>query len=549
MKKIILTGLGAAILFASASCRKTYEDEPLDRLTENEIYDDMDKNANYAKLALDNIYSFLPNGYNRISGAVLEAGSDDAMSSSPGHATETFTNGRLSPTNNPDNSWSRNYQCIRRANVFLSKIDVVPTDEQQKSYWKAEARFIRAMSYFELMKRFGGVPLLEDRVLTIEDDLNIPRNTFDECLAYVIGECDAIYPLLRQDITTAGDWGRISRGAALALKSRLLLYAASPWHNPSNNPEKWVAARAAADAVISYGKFSLNSSYANVFVTRSLPEIILAFQRGVTNDVEVNNGPVGFTGALLGKGATSPTQELVDAFPMLNGQAISSGTSGYDPKDPYKNRDPRFYATIFHNGMRWLKRNIETFEGGLDKPGGTIPQTQTGYYMRKFMANHAEGTAYASQTHNFIIFRYAEILLNFAEAGNELGDVASAHKQLIALRKRAGITAGADGNYGLKAPGAYTVADMRQAIMLERRIEMAFEEQRFWDIRRWKTAEVVLNGQLNGMKITKDAVSGALTYTRTPVKTVSFNASRMYLYPIPYDLMSKSEALTQNPNW
>ncbi len=549
MKKLLQIGLGAALLFAAASCRKTYEDEPLDRLTDDYIYDEMDKNATYAKLALDNIYSFLPNGFNRISGAVLEAGSDDAMSSTPGHATETFTNGRLSPTNNPDNSWSRNYQCIRRANVFLSKIDVVPTDEQQKIYWKAEARFIRAISYFELVKRFGGVPLLGNRVLTINDDLRIPRNTLDECIAYIVGECDAIVPLLRTDIATAGDWGRITKGAAMALKSRLLLYAASPWLNPSNSTEKWVAARAAADSVIKYGKFSLNSNYANVFTTRSLPEIILAFQRGVTNDVEVNNGPVGYTGALLGKGATSPTQELADAFPMINGQPITSATSTYNPADPYKNRDPRFYATLFHNGMRWLKRNVETFDGGLDKPGGTIPQTQTGYYMRKFMANHTEGTAYSTQTHNFIIFRYAEILLNYAEASNELGDVINAHKQLVALRKRAGITAGADANYGLKAPALYSVAEMREAIRLERRIEMAFEEQRFWDIRRWKTAEQVLNGQLNGMKITKNATTGAFTYTKVPVKTVSFNASRMYLYPIPYDEVIKNDALTQNPNW
>ena len=235
---------------------------------------------------------------------------------------------------------------------------------------------------------------------------------------------------------------------------------------------------------------------------------------------------------------------------MLSGIAITDPASGYDGNNPYVNRDPRFTATIFYNGARWLGRPVETFEGGKDKPNTALMQTKTGYYLRKFLPNLETATNYGAIDHNFIIFRYAEVLLNYAEAINEAANSPAnrtlAYTQLTNIRKRAGITAGPGSLYGLKA--SMSQSEMREAIRLERRIEMAFEEQRFWDARRWKTAETDFNKILHGMKITRDS-SGGLSYETVNVEPVAFIAPKMYLYPIPYAELQANGALIQNTGW
>jgi hypothetical protein len=286
----------------------------------------------------------------------------------------------------------------------------------------------------------------------------------------------------------------------------------------------------------------LESVYLNVFTTRKNKEVILAFQRAPDVSVERNNAPIGYTDAVASNGLTSPTQELVDAFEMKNGKAITDPTSGYSASNPYFSRDPRFYHTIFHNGMTWVKRAVETFEGGLDKPGGIVTQTRTGYYARKFMADFSNATTYSNQTHNPIIFRFAETLLNFAEAQNEYaGPTAEVKKAIEDIRQRAGLVP-----FTLAAN--LTKDQMREVIRHERRVEMAFEEQRFWDIRRWKIAEQVMNGKLHGMKIIRTA-PGVFTYTPVEAATVTFDAGKMYSYPIPYSEITKNTNLIQNQGW
>ena len=235
---------------------------------------------------------------------------------------------------------------------------------------------------------------------------------------------------------------------------------------------------------------------------------------------------------------------------MTNGLAITDAASGYNPADPYTGRDARFGATVFYNNgtnaaANWLGRTVETFEGGRDKPNNSSIQTKTGYYLRKFMGINTTATSYATQTHNFIHFRYAEILLNYAEALNEVGRVEDAVAQVKLIRARAGITAGANTRYGIAA--GITQAQMRDLIRNERRVELAFEEHRFWDVRRWKTAPQELNGPVFGMKITKNA-NGTFTYEKVQVGTLVFN-EKLYLMPIPYDEITKNTNLEQNPGW
>ncbi len=532
-----------------SSCKKNYEKEPLENITEDYIWDVQDSAGIYARNFLHNTYTYLPTGFNRIDNALLDAASDDAVPSQNGSNISLLANGGLSSLNNPDDAWAKNYKGIRKVNELLGNIDRVPMrDKQLKEWWKAEARFLRAMFYFEMVKRYGGVPLIGDKIFTLEDDLQLPRNTYVECVNYIVAECDDIKNKVRVDPIDDGNLGRITRGAVLALKARMLLYAASPLNNPASNPALWKKAADAAKDIVALNAFSLETSFANVFITRKNKEVILAFQRGQTNDVEANNAPVGFT-TPVSRGYTSPTQEFVDTYGMKSGLPINDPASGYVASDPYKigTRDPRFYLTIFYNGTPWLKRTggVQTYEGGLDKPGGSVVQTKTGYYMRKFMADMSNQTSYPTQAHNFIIFRYAEVLLNLAEAQNEIGETAEAYNQLKALRARAQITPGTNNLYGLKAN--MNQAQMREAIRLERRLEMAFEEQRFWDIRRWKIAESIYNRPLRGIKITKSP-TGTLTYQQVEVGNTVFTP-KMYRYPIPYSEIVKNENLKQNEGW
>jgi hypothetical protein len=560
MKYYLLTILAITLL---AGCRKNNEG-PVENYTEEYVFDPLDVNGIAAQQVLANIYADMPTGFNRIGGDVLDAATDDAMPSRNGTSIQTIISGNVTSSSNPDDAWAKNYTGIRKVNLFLSKVGVVPKPTEVP-IWKAEARFLRALFYFELLKRYGGVPLVGDVVYKSSDNIQQARNSFEETVNYIVAELDAVKTILRTDpVANAADYGKASRGTALALKSRVLLYAASPLYNggvpaaasaaqklvmgyPSYDVERWNKAAVAANDFLLLNAFPLEATYNNVFLNRKNNELILAYLRGTTTDIERNNGPVGYTEGLTGLGVTSPTQQLVDAFPMLTGKAITDPTSGYSATNPFNNRDPRLANTVFRNGSPWLNRPVETFEGGLDKPNRNGVQTKTGYYMRKFMGNLTTATSISAQNHNFVLLRSAEMMLNYAEALNEYsGNVTAVSTQLINIRKRSALTAGADNRYGV--PAGLTQAQMRDFIRNERRIEMAFEEQRYWDLRRWKIAETVLNANLDGMKITKDG-AGVLTYQRVTSGSIKFIAPKMYFYAIPIGELSRNVLLVQNYGW
>jgi hypothetical protein len=525
-------------------CKK-YEEVPLNVTLTDYVFDERDVTGVLARQVVNNIYSTLPNGFNRIDNVPLDAATDDALPSAFNHTSEILSQGRLTADNNIEDRWDASYNAIRRINDYLIKESRIPDVQLalEKRYWRAEVRFIRALHYFELMKRYGGVPLIGDQLFNLNEPINIRRNTVDECVNYIVSECNTIDDSLRVEPLSSADWGRIARGAAMTLKAKTLLYAASPLHNPSNDLIKWQAAAQAAKDVMNLGYYQLEATYENTFLNRTSREIILAFQRPQTSDLEQLNSPVGYNIApLRALGYVSPSQDLVDAFPMRNGLSILASGSGYDPSNPYLNRDLRLNATVFYNGMMWLNRPVETFEGGKDKPGGIMRQTRTGYYMKKFLGNFSTATAFSTQTHNFPIFRYADVLLMYAEAINETGNQTEAYIQLRALRSRAKITAGAGNAFGL--PNGMNQSELREVIRNERRIEMAFEEQRFWDIRRWKIAETMHNKEVRGIKIVKDGTS--VTYMPFVAARLFFTAPKNYLYPIPIEQIMASNALTQN---
>ena len=576
MKKNPLIFLSFPLLIAalSLSCNRTLETEPLERVTDEYLWDSQDSLGYYARNFLSNIYLMLPGGANRIGGLgggtgdVLATASDDAIASQGGSVADQMTVGGYSPLFNPDDVWIECYEGIRKATIFLNNFPVVPLrSPAEKRAWLGEARFIRAFLYFELVKRYGGVPLMGDEVRDKNDDLEIPRNSFAECIQYIVNECDAAVDNVRTDPVDRVNEGRITRGGVLALKAKVLLYAASPLYNGGNiggsaeekrltgyesyDPERWKLAADAARAVIDLNAFELQANFLDIFLQEqndpdglNNTEVILARLNGRSDNIEKTNAPVGYpSGSLGGAGRTSPTQELVDAFPMQNGLPITDPASGYDPSNPYKDRDPRLSYSVFHNGSLWLSRLVETFNGGADRPGGTAQQTRTGYYMRKFMGkNENKNLPYATELHHFILFRYAEVLLNYAEALNEYqGPVPDVYSAIEAIRERAGLVP-------FQLPADLQQEEMRELIRNERRIELAFEEHRFRDIRRWKIAEDVYGPQ-HGMRLTMNRATGVVTYQREEVRNAEFDAPKMYFYPIPYNEMVKNDNMVQNPGW
>jgi starch-binding outer membrane protein, SusD/RagB family len=585
-KNKILIALGLIGIFAGCKKQETF---PINHVSIQYVFDPRDSAGTNAQKYLYNIYTVVKVGYDRVGGNYLDAASDDAISSATGAQQVTLlATGAYSSVNLPSNEdvWtvtktsglnddttatSSYWSGIRYANEFVNNIGVVPVKGSLPNgvgtrwVWQSEARFLRAYFYFELVKRFGGVPLLGNNVYQATDNLQLSRNTFSDCIKYIVNECDAIKDSLItvQDYNSSQDGYRATQGAALALKAKALLYAASPLFNDptgSNSnpyvgytnydPTRWNAAAQAALDVINLNGYALYPSFGNIFTTQAVngnKELIFIRPNGTPGTgIESDDAPVGY-GQAIGEGIVSPTQELVNAFPMINGKAITDPTSGYDPQNPYKDRDPRFGATILYNGATWLSNPLQTYNGGASRLLNGQLETQTGYYLNKFMNPlDSTGSKFVPHYSDWTVMRYAEILLDYAEAENEVaGPTPAVLNQIYAIRARAGIAAGSDNTYGLG-----TVPDqatMRGIIQNERRIELAFEEERFFDIRRWKLAPTLFAQGLHGVSITNS--NGNLSYAYPQVLSVNFIAPKMYLYPIPYAQVVEDPNLKQNPGW
>lgn len=577
--------LAAMAVVGMSSCNDNYEKLPVDSYTYEYLFSTTDSAGTNALGFLSPMYDALKSGHNGYGSDYLDAGSDDAlpidMDGNPDVLKLELGTYTSSNRVSSDMRWGDYYKVIRKANIFVGGIDRVPfkatyvnalgQTKQLGVSLKAEARFLRAWNYFELLKRYGGVPLMGDKVYDIEDNIELPRNTFEECVNYIVSELDDIKDSLRKlPMQDAAIYAHaVTKQACMALKSRVLLYAASPLFNEnpieagnelvgyaSYDRERWkVAADAAKEFIDEFGpngdgSMGLASDYRRIFTTyyspETNPEIIFFRQNGSSTSVENNNGPLGFTGNAQGNGRTNPTQDLIDAFPMKDGKAIGTSTKYvYDSQNPYANRDPRLDLEILHNGSKWLGTTLQTNQGGVNNPTSSADYSTTSYYMCKFMEDYSNRTEYASTQHQWIFLRYAELLLNYAEAANEYyGPTADVYDAIIQLRKRAGIEAGDDNLYGLDAN--MTRDEMRQVIHNERRIEMAFEEQRYFDIRRWREAESIYQQPLHGMRIQSNGVQA--TYSVIDVLTVNWDNNR-YLYPIPYDEVNKNDNMVQNPNW
>lgn len=466
--------------------------------------------------------------------------------------------------------WSIPYQNIRRVNVFLKNIGSSPISAATKKGMIAEARYLRAWYYFLLIRSFGGVPLLGDKVYEITEDFNLKRSTYQECVNYIVSECEAAKTDLPTSVTIQPqNYGRITQGACMGLKSRVLLYAASPLFNggqfaPSGevheltgyttyDKERWKKAADAALDIMNTGNYALyvdngpgnrnGYGFYKVFQMRVNSEYLFAAMRGAQREFESVVLPQSRSGGY----SFTVSQQMVDRFPMLNGKAITDPTSGYDPANPYLNRDPRFANSILYNGAPWILSGnnaapVNTYVGSgtTDAVGGPLG-FNTGYFPRKYLLENSTGNGERC----WALIRYGEILLNYAEALNEYsGPVQGVYDALRKIRERAGIAPGTDGNYGIN-PNA-TQEEMRLLIQTERGVELFMEEHRLWDARRWKTAAVDFEKPIRGVKITK--VGTSFNYEYVDVRDHHFPA-HYGLFPILASEIAKNTALIQNAGW
>lgn len=443
------------------------------------------------------------------------------------------------------NTWTRSYRSIRECNYGLANLDKVPMSESGKRRLKAELRFIRAYRYHDLIRNFGGIPIIGDKVYSLEDrDYTelYQRKSIGESLAYAIAELDAAAAGLAGSTVIPG---RGSENAALALKARLLLYAASPlYNNDQNDAAKWQKAADAAKVVMDKNAFSLYNDYRKLFITNNTSEDIFIRLYSPTNEhtnLELVNGPNGYGGWA----GNTPLQNLVDDYEMMDGTKISDPKSGYNPKEPYKNRDPRLTMTVLYNGAAYRERKVETFvPGGQDSKDGNENwnTTKTGYYVYKFINDQSPiRNANQTATQPWKYIRYGEILLSHAEARNEaVGPDASVYSAINQLRKRAGMP---------DLPTGLTQAAMRERIRNERRVELAFEEHRFFDVRRWKIANVTENVPAYGVRPEKKT-DGSIEYVKIIALEGRKFQDKNYWQPIPQsEIQASGGALKQNAGY
>ena len=502
------------------------------------------------------------NEFDSNSAYFLAGATDEAQYALETGAINNYTNGGWSAANPYSRTWSKCYTAIADVCMYLEKIDQTDLTEwqynssypnwiQQMELFPYELRFLRAYFYFELLRSYGDVPLVTT-TLTNAQANTISRTPADQIVKFIVDELDAVAPYLPVSYITEvnSEVGRATRVAAFALKARTLLYAASPLFNPTNDKAKWEKAAEACKYILdnadiwglklsAYGSLWGHDAFFN-------PEIIFGLGRGESNSFEMANYPVGVENGASGN---CPTQSFVDQYEFQdNGQTFGSrypGTVDLRSGDPYEGLDPRFALTVVKNGDQWpsngsQKREIETFVGGFNA-SPKYGATPTGYYLKKYVDGSCVTTAdnQTTRRHTWIIFRLGEFYLDYAEA--VFNATGSAN----------------DDTYGMTANDAINVLRNRSDIKMpkftedgdawveryerERLVELAFENHRFWDVRRWKKGDKYFRN------IQVATISGSLQLTRSTV-TRQWD-DKYYFYPIPQTELKKNPNLTQNPGW
>lgn len=574
-------------MFVLSSCENFLDP----KLSEEVKYEQLLTQPDYVRGLVTFAYRSMPSTYETVGENFIECATDDALTNNVSSGLNKMIElpTYWSSINNPLNIWNPRYEEINMLNLFFDtmkkntiifKKSSVADNVQFTKNTMGEAYFLRAYSQFQLLRTFGGkdvngnmmgFPIITS-VISLTDIPNLQRNTYSECVTQIIKDIDSamVYLPAAWDKTTykytnQDNLGKPTDVACMALKSRVRLFEASPAFtdglSDAEKTQKWQVAAEAAKATIDIIGFGLPRIYdvpnisSKFFNAPQNDELILRRLTGTsTGDLSVATR--NFLPSIYGNGSCNPTQNLVDAFPMANGYPITDAVkSGYNESSMYLGRDPRFYMTILYNGASFKTTKVETFEGGKDLPGvgrATIENsTRTGYYLRKWVSSKANLVpgSNTNDLHYAAVFRQAELYLNFAEAANEaVGPTTpvnglTAKDALAEVRKRAGIAASGTDDYLNEM--STSASNFRTLIKNERRIELSFEGNRFYDLRRWKDP---LNATIQKIKITPTAVVGTFTYERINLLQLAFDNTRYYI-PLPKTELNKASNLTQNEGW
>lgn len=579
----------AALSLGATSC-SDYLDKEVDLTLQAEnVFSDYDRTRGY----LARLYDYLPDafqGYNdtqyRLSQDCMTDNAVDYWGVARYHSVNADA---YDATNHwfAEFYWDRDYTGIRGINQYLlnARSDVVGNAEKNGDdnhlfdRWEAEARVLRAILHFDLCSWFGDIPVVADNeegtpIILSPSDALPERQAAADVLLWIANECDKYKDNLPfRYANEEENWGRINGAAAYALKTRALLYRASPLFNPNNETDRWTAAANAALDFISKNRMQSNpyrlytteandpnQNYYQCFVSNPVlnNEYILSRSVWTTLQLEYFNAPCGFTGSISATGYLNPTQNLVDSYETIKGLPIDQDPD-YDEQNPYVNRDPRLEQTILHHASTWgdgdearlVDVNNDDTRVGVDYARGN-GGTATGYYSKKFLNNIRWDGTVSSQRHACPIFRYAEILLAAAEALNEAGRTSEAYTYVNEVR----------GRVGMPAYSGMNQEQLRERIQNESRIEFCFEDHRYFDARRWKLYEK--NGgsasaesnlpryrqvyTLYGVAV-REGTSQTYNYGLSDVDShITFSAPKNYFLPIPYSELIKT-GFPQTPGW
>jgi len=589
MKNIAKYILSIAVILAMFACEDDLMDKmPLDKFSETSVWEDL----NLTEAYVNNQYKVLPKlgWYEWIRAYQISVFTDEATHKYGYHGIHDYWGGSMGPSITTSiDVWSYHYGFIKGCNVFLENIDKVPAESDsevaRKDRMTGEIHALRAWSYMDLAVRYGGVVLVTEPY-GLEDDFSSERSTFDETVAQVLSDLETAIDLLPESYADDADWGRMTKGAAMAIKSRMLLYAASPLFNPDNDRTKWEAAAQAAKDVIDLQIYGLEDNYKELFISTKNNEMILFRGNDAINDdgyyvyfeiVEGLGGGIDGAGYAQGWSSTMISQKMVDAFEWEDGSKFDWDNPA-DALDPYgigangqvdgdgqplRKRDPRFYASVTFDGSTWISDStvefwiseesnnytldpedpdfkIDNVIYGRNSVGNPVKKydcPQMSYIYRKSM-----DPLYDIQVEQYpksipwIIIRYAEILLNYAEASFEAGDEPTALLYLDMVRDRVSMPA-------ISASGDA----LREAIHHERQIELCFETHRFYDARRWKIATQEFNEPIRGMRIVKDKNSDTKVYNVFEYEQRTW-PERYYFQPVPQYELDRID-LEQNPGY
>ncbi|MBN2698269.1 MAG: RagB/SusD family nutrient uptake outer membrane protein [Bacteroidales bacterium] len=472
MKKILIM-FPVLIIVSLSGCEKVLDKQDLNAL-DDDVWESVSLSTQYLnKLYQDNMPGF-------------------SLGTNSGYSDETFYDNDfvygLLIESSVGNFSLATFNKIRNINLMIEGVESSSIDEESKNLLGAQAHFLRAWRYWELVNLYGGVPMVLDVQDPWFDELNIPRSKTSECIDAIVSDLDEGIQNLPARYINPDDYGRITSVAAAAMKGRVLLFWASPSFNPENKAERWQRAYTAnleAKQLLDDEGYGLLDDFSQIFLVEGNANTEAIMVRSY-DDTYIYGGweasvrpPSGG-----GNGSNAPTWNLVKAFPMANGMLPDEAGSGYNATYYWQNRDPRFYHTIAYNGCEWeLTGREETVQWTYFLNSQEDRRTpSTGFYCRKGSNPEIHKDNTDRTPTDWIEIRYAEVLLNLAECANETDRMNEAYDLLKLVRERAGIEPGANNMYGLKE--SMTKSEMREIIMIERQVELAFENKRYWDLRR-----------------------------------------------------------------